>query len=81
MGGYDRSLGHEAEECVNELSPALELLWADGQIPEAHDRLMGFGRFVGSWDIEASWYQADGSEDQQSCHMSRSSSVRARDLD
>lgn len=40
-----------------------ELLTTEVRIPEGQERLMGFGRFVGSWDIEATWYHADGSED------------------
>lgn len=41
---------------------AIELLTAGGPAPGGNDRLMQFGRFVGSWEIAASFYEDDGSE-------------------
>jgi len=48
---------------MNGLTSALELLAADGPASEDQDRLMEFGRFVGSWKVEASYYGSDGTED------------------
>jgi len=33
-----------------------ELLIASGPFPELRDRLMLYGQFVGSWDVEATWH-------------------------
>jgi hypothetical protein len=33
-----------------------ELLRADGPLPEHREKLMLYGQFVGSWDVESSWY-------------------------
>lgn len=44
------------------LTPAFELLSADGPHSDYVDRLMQFGRFVGSWELEVAFYEADGSE-------------------
>jgi hypothetical protein len=38
----------------------LEALRADGPFPEYADKLMLFGRLVGSWDIEGKFFDADG---------------------
>jgi len=38
----------------------IELLDADGPDPERAGGLMLFGRFVGSWDIEATYWDHDG---------------------
>ena len=40
----------------------LEVL-SDDRVPEGRDLSIGFGRFVGSWSVEATWYGADGSQD------------------
>ncbi len=37
-----------------------EMLAAPGPFAEFADKLMLFGQFVGSWDIDATWYQPDG---------------------
>jgi hypothetical protein len=42
---------------VNEM---LRLLPADGPVPELADKMMLFGQFVGSWDLEVFEYQRDG---------------------
>ncbi|HET7012210.1 MAG TPA: hypothetical protein VFI11_15655 [Anaerolineales bacterium] len=42
-------------------SPVFDLLRADGPFPEHAARLATFGHFVGSWDIDGIWFQADGS--------------------
>jgi hypothetical protein len=39
----------------------IELLAGDGPAPEHADDLMLFGRFVGSWDLEATYFDHDGS--------------------
>lgn len=41
----------------------LELLVADGPASDDSDRLMEFGRFVGSWELDVSYFGADGSEE------------------
>jgi len=38
----------------------IELLDADGPDPERAEGLMLFGRFVGSWDVEATYWDHDG---------------------
>jgi hypothetical protein len=38
----------------------IQTLAADGPWPEHADKLMLFGRFVGAWDVEASYYDEDG---------------------
>lgn len=48
------------------LTQVLELLSADGPSPEHRDRLMQFGQFVGSWELDVSYYDADGTEDKMS---------------
>lgn len=48
---------------MNILAGALEFLSADGPASGDRDRLMEFGRFVGSWQLDVSYYEADGSED------------------
>jgi len=37
-----------------------DLLAADGPIQEDAAKLATFGQFVGSWDLQSSWYQPDG---------------------
>ncbi len=49
---------------MNRLPPALELLSADAPHADHAARLMEFGRFVGSWALDASFYELDGSEQQ-----------------
>jgi hypothetical protein len=49
---------------MNGLAHALELLSADGPSSEDQDRLMQFGQFVGSWELDVSYYGADGTGDQ-----------------
>src|SRR5919198_6018065 len=41
-------------------SPMIERLQADGPDPEHADKLMLFGRFVGSWDITGRFLDHDG---------------------
>ena len=41
-------------------SAMIEVLRADGPFPEYADRLMVFGRLVGSWDIEGRYIDEDG---------------------
>src|SRR5947207_1392358 len=41
-------------------SPMLRVLAASGPFPDHTDQLMLFGRLVGSWDIEATYFEADG---------------------
>lgn len=41
----------------------LELLNAVGPAPEHEDQLMQFGRFVGSWHLDASFWDDDGIEE------------------
>src|ERR1043166_1185365 len=41
-------------------SPMIEALHADGPDPEYADRLMLFGRLVGSWDIEGRFLDERG---------------------
>src|ERR671932_1975575 len=38
----------------------IEALQADGPFSEYADKLMLFGRLVGSWDIEGKFFDADG---------------------
>ncbi|MGZ4358461.1 MAG: hypothetical protein ACXVYM_01525 [Gaiellaceae bacterium] len=38
----------------------IDALRADGPWPAYADKLMLFGRFVGSWDVEATYFGADG---------------------
>jgi hypothetical protein len=38
----------------------LERLWAEGPHPDHADKLMLFGRLVGSWDIKARFFDRDG---------------------
>ncbi len=40
------------------LSAAFEALAAHGPHPDHHDELMLFGQFVGSWDLDVTWYEA-----------------------
>ena len=40
------------------LPPALEALAASGPHPDHRDELMLFGQFVGSWDLDVTWYEA-----------------------
>lgn len=39
---------------------ALSLLAAPGPFADDADRLMLYGQFVGAWDVDVTWYQADG---------------------
>ncbi len=41
--------------------PVFDLLPAKGPFPQEPSKLMLYGQFVGSWDIEGTWYQPDGS--------------------
>src|ERR1044071_9386005 len=41
-------------------SPMIEALQADGPFPEYADKLMLFGRLVGSWDIEGRYFDEEG---------------------
>jgi len=41
-------------------SPMIEALQADGPFPEYADKLMLFGRLVGSWDIEGRFFDEQG---------------------
>jgi hypothetical protein len=38
-----------------------DLLAAPGPFAEYSDKLMLFGQFVGSWDLDGTWYERDGS--------------------
>jgi hypothetical protein len=38
-----------------------DLLAAPGPFAEYADKLMLFGQFVGSWDLDGTWYERDGS--------------------
>jgi hypothetical protein len=38
----------------------LRLLSADGPLPELRDKMMLFGQFVGSWDLDVFGYSRDG---------------------
>ena len=38
----------------------IEVLVASGPLPEHADKLMLFGQFVGSWDIDATYFDPDG---------------------
>ncbi|MGB7859713.1 MAG: hypothetical protein WBM90_04390 [Acidimicrobiia bacterium] len=49
---------------MNDPTPALDLLAADGPHQNNADRLMQFGRFVGSWVLEASFFGVDGTEEE-----------------
>lgn len=40
----------------------LGLLAADGPASDGPEQLMQFGRFVGSWELDVSYFAADGSE-------------------
>lgn len=42
----------------------LDAFAADGPVPELADRLMLFGQFVGSWDLEVVNHGADGSTEE-----------------
>ena len=44
----------------------LGLLSADGPFPEHAEKLMAYGQFVGSWDVEAIWYDRQGGQRQAS---------------
>jgi hypothetical protein len=41
-------------------SPMIKALEADGPFPEHAEKLMLFGRLVGSWDIEGRYFDEDG---------------------
>jgi hypothetical protein len=41
-------------------SAMIEALQADGPFPDYADKLIGFGRLVGSWDIEGRFFDEDG---------------------
>ena len=45
---------------MDDAKAMIELLDADGPDPERAGGLMLFGRFVGSWDIEATYWDHDG---------------------
>lgn len=40
--------------------PMIDVLRADGPYPDYADSLMLFGRLVGSWDIQGTFFNADG---------------------
>jgi hypothetical protein len=40
-------------------APMIEALQADGPFPDYADKLMLFGQFVGSWDVEGQFFDAD----------------------
>lgn len=63
MGGYAPPSGGDLEVPMSGLTGALELLAADGPASDDRDRLLEFGRFVGSWELEVSYFGADGTED------------------
>ena len=48
---------------MNGSTHTLELLAAGGPLPEDREPLMQFGRFVGSWELDVSYYEADGTEE------------------
>ncbi|MHC1782270.1 MAG: hypothetical protein AB9891_05820 [Anaerolineaceae bacterium] len=37
-----------------------DLISADGPFEEYSEKMMLYGQFVGSWDIDATWHQPDG---------------------
>ena len=39
---------------------ALALLRADAPWGEFHESLMAYGRFVGAWDVESTWFKSSG---------------------
>jgi hypothetical protein len=43
-----------------ENSRVFELLAASGPYDEHAEKLMLYGQFVGSWDIDATWYEKNG---------------------
>jgi hypothetical protein len=45
---------------IDSVSPIIEALQADGPFPEQAEKLMLFGRLVGSWDIEGRAWDEDG---------------------
>lgn len=53
--GYFR----RASDRPREGGAAIRLLPADGPVEEYRDRLMLYGQFVGSWDLEGTWYTDD----------------------
>jgi hypothetical protein len=47
-------------------SAMIDALQADGPYPEHADKLMLFGRLVGSWDIEGRFFDSDGNVTRES---------------
>jgi len=47
---------------MDDAKAMIGLLDADGPDPERAEGLMLFGRFVGSWDMEATFWDHDGNE-------------------
>ena len=46
---------------MNDSNDMLRSLSADGPLPEHAEKMMLFGQFVGSWDLDMTSYTADGS--------------------
>lgn len=46
---------------MNQSSIVQHLLAASGPYSDLAEKLMLYGQFVGSWDIEVTWYDLDGS--------------------
>ena len=44
----------------SDISAAIEALAAEGPYPEHAEKLMLFGQFVGSWDVDATYFDRDG---------------------
>lgn len=42
------------------LNPVFDLLAASGPYNAYADKLMLYGQFIGSWDIDSTWYERDG---------------------
>src|SRR5687768_7282906 len=47
-------------EPTGSASPMIELLGADGPAAEHAEDLLLFGRFVGSWDVDATYFDHHG---------------------
>jgi len=46
---------------ASSISPMIDALGATGPVPHLARELMQFGRFVGSWDLDVTYFAADGS--------------------
>jgi hypothetical protein len=61
---YLRSMARTTDTDV--ASAMIDALQADGPYPEHADKLMLFGRLVGSWDIEGRFFDSDGNVTRES---------------